>query len=253
MYNRFKFEKDFFKENYEIILKRLDNFRHNGYKKIFHVIVPGLDLEFMENHIFNMGDEFNPTTTFIYNKEVVYTKDTTLEFFDYIIDMEEETNVDANIMFYNQRVTGWTSNYPTANLVVNVDSNYDMVFDYDHKQKIGNFMDKIDFPKIMNIFLGDKKCSKCLNCLCDITKTKDSFFIIDRNECRKKTRIKATLPKEVTEVSKEEYITIIEYLSSINKNNQTDHNILADGISTIQETLGEMQTRAAIMEMKMVK
>ena len=208
MYNRFEIPKETFLENKDLILKRINYFKKNGYKQVFHLIIPGLT----EDEIIKFElEELNEVR--LYNKYITVDEKTIeIDKYSYIQKIQDLPNTDVINRYYLQCIEGYSSLYPTSNLIIKVDSKLDM---YLQEKKIGNLMGDIKTPEIKNIYLGCKKCKTCLNCMCDITKTKGTIFIIDPEECKYKTLLKENVSKEVVEVTKEQYVNLMESMAEL--------------------------------------
>lgn len=232
MYNRFEISKDVFLKNKNLILDRITYFKNNGYKSYFHIIIPGLEKEEIDKMYENkeiLGH------ILIYNEYIDVEENTNKEkcgMYKYIRSIKGIPDIFIINSYYIQQIEGYSNIYPTSNLIVKLDNKLDM---YINEKYISNFLEDILIPNIKNFYMGEKRCSKCLNCMCDITKTKDTIFLIDPEECKYKTKLKELVSKEVKEVTREEYINLIESMSLLLRessiNNELIMQLLQGGIN----------------------
>lgn len=234
MFNRFEVSKDIFVAQHNVIFDRINQFKHSGYKQVYHIIIPNIDTSELGEIINNI--KCLDTTIRIYNEYVsVNDKETaeSLSSIAYISSVSYLDDINLLNRYYTQCVEGWSALYPTTNLIIKLNDNLDMVFKHNGKF-IGNLLDSIDTPNMKNVFIGEHgKCSKCLNCMCDVTQTFGTIFLMKPEECRLKSRIKDMISKEVKEVTKEEYGKIMEAIAEIHREMKSDHNIFAEIMSSI--------------------
>lgn len=223
MYNRFEISKDVFLKNKNTILDRITYFKNNGYKSYFHIIVPGLEKEIIDQMYENkeiLGH------ILIYNEYINVTKNTTKEscgMYKYILNISGIPDTFVINSYYIQQIEGYSAIYPTTNLIVKLDDKLDM---YINDKYIANLLGDISIPNIKNFYMGEKRCSKCLNCMCDITKTKNTIFLIDPEECQYKSKLKDIVSKEVKEVTREEYANLMESMSHLLRENSINSELI---------------------------
>lgn len=240
MFNRFEVNAEVFKSQRDVIIDRLNQFKKSGYKQVFHVIIPDIDpdeLGSIINKYNNIGNNIK-----IYNNYISIKSNDDIakvNTLSYITDIDYLDNIDVLNRYYTQSIQGWSAKYPTTNFIVVLDEKLDMRFKYNNEY-IGNFLQPISVPKLKNIFIGEHgKCSKCLNCMCDFSKTFGTIFLINPNECRIKSAIKNAVSKEVKEVTKEEYGKIMEALAELHRDMRADHDIFAEILSETISKDGE--------------
>lgn len=228
MYNRFEINKDIFLNNLEKIMMRIAYFKKVGYKQVYHLIVPNLEKEkikeLYKSPYLSQGIK-------IYNRYITVDENSRPKDYsniDYIKEIKGLPTQELIDMYYLQCIGGYSSHYPTTNFIVQLDEKMNM---YINNEKIGNFFEEIKVPNIKNFYLGIKKCKTCLNCMCDISKTKGMIFLIDPEECKYKAKLKSLVSKEVVEVTREEYATLMEAMAQVLRETSISHDII---IETLQ-------------------
>lgn len=240
MYNRFEISPEIFERNHSIIFDRLMQFKRTGYKQVFHIIIPNINpdkLGSIINNYYGIGSNIK-----IYNNYVNIESELDLSnvnTLSYLVNVKYTDNIDILNRYYTQSIEGWSAKYPTTNFIVVLDDKFDMKFKHSG-EFIGNFLQPINVPKLKNIFIGEHgKCSNCLNCMCDFSKTFGTIFLIDPDECKTKSNIKNIVSKEVKEVTREEYAKIMEALAELHRDMRADHDVFSEIISEVIPKDGE--------------
>lgn len=229
MYNRFIVNKDI---DFNSLFERINFFQNNGFKQIYHLIVKNTKNE----ELVKLFDhpKFNNFIR-LYNNIISIDEQTKVSEISSLDYIESFYGCEDKVLLnhiYDQMIEGYSAIYPSSNFLVNLDNNFNMTFKHNN-EFIGNLLEDIKVPKLKNVFIGNKrKCSKCLNCLCDYTKTKGAFFLIDDKECDYKLKVKEELiDEEVKKVTKEEYNKIMESISEVYRGLNINDNLILEILS----------------------
>lgn len=234
MFYRFEIEKSFFISNYRFITNSLKQYKKDNLIKYIHIIVPGLLIEEIKDFIENDYQINNEIIIYSsYNTPVdkgfgvYYTKDL----------LDKNINDEKLIDIYVQEVKGFVARDLELNKIIKIDSDFNFVL---NDRTLGNIKNGFfsNYQLNDNIYIGlFGKCKKCLNCLCDHEKTMQNIkFLIDHDECRFKKELHDRIPKEVKEVTYEQYNHIIELLTEVMKQSSFDHSLLIAQIEEINKS-----------------
>lgn len=240
MYNRFITSNTI---NFDTLFDRINEFQKMGYKNFYHIIIKNSNPEFLSE----LYKKSNWNAGIILYYDIVDVDSTTnpedINHLIYINDIKEDLDYkkfkDVLDQYYIQRTKGYSALYPTSNYLIEMDDNFDMSFNYSDEY-ITNLMGDILTPKNKNIYIGtNKKCNKCLNCLCDLYKRNNNPFLIDSKECELKTSLKNKISLEVKEVTREEYAKMIEIMYEMSRNMNINTDTIIETIVNFNNKEGE--------------
>lgn len=235
MFYRFEIEKEFFLKNYDYIIGNLKKYKADKILKYIHVIVPELKISDIEDKIKNDID-INRGILFYSS----YEDQNEYSFPRYINKNElYNTKISQDILerLYIQEVKGYVARDLNYNKIVKLTNEYDFIIK-DENLCLGNMKTGWfeNYNVEENIYIGIYgKCKYCLNCLCDHSKKRGNIkFLIDINECKFKKEMHNKIPKEVKEVTYEQYNHIIELLTEVLKQSDFNSSVILSEIDKIK-------------------
>lgn len=228
-------DKKFFLDNYSFIMDSLKKYKRDNLLKYIHLIVPDLLISDIKDRIENdiqINTEiilYSSLNSVIDNGFGVYYNKSKL----YNQDLDQDTL----LVIYIQEVKGYVARDLNLNKIVELKSNFDFILE---DKIIGNMKKSFfgEYSMNDNIYIGlYGRCNRCLNCLCDMNKTKNGIkFLIDHEECKFKKELHDRIPKEVKEVTYEQYNHIIELLTEVLKQSSFDHSVIITQIDEIKNS-----------------
>lgn len=235
MFYRFEIEKNFFIENYDEIMNNFKKYKRDNLLKYLHLIIPNLKIDDIKDRIKNDID---------INRNIIFYSSYTDQIegcFDRYLPKEilYDKGLTNSILIelYIQEVKGYVSRDLNLNKIVELNSNFDFYLK-DSNIFLGNMKNEwfINYRFEENNFIGIYgKCKYCLNSLCDHSKKRGGInFLIDINECKFKKELHNKIPKEVKEVTYEQYNHIIELLSEVLKQSDFNSSVILSEIEKIK-------------------
>lgn len=216
--NRFIIEYELFKTNPKYYIENMLKISRN--RIIKHVIINGCEISYLDYIRDNIVAD---NRVYLYNDIIDINNDNNVEVTNgntYIHDITVD-NISEYIAteYYKQHVLGYSALKPMLNSLVEVRKDGSLWI-YKHDINIGDIFTGVNYTTDMyqNKFVGLKgKCSTCLNCLCDVNKKSNIFTnMVNENECILKDKIKDLVPKEVKEVTQEQFMYLIESMNEVN-------------------------------------
>ena len=215
--NRFIIEYRLFKSNPKYYIENMLKISRN--RIIKHIVIKGCDIEYLDYIRDNITAD---NRIYLYNN-IIDINSSDIEVINgntYIHDVTtDKVSEYIAIEYYKQNVLGYSALRPILNSLIEIREDGSLWI-YNHDINVGDINAGINYTEAMyqNMFVGLKgKCSVCLNCLCDMNKKSDVFTnMVDENECMIKDKIKGLVPKEVKEVTQEQFMYLIESMNEVN-------------------------------------